>query len=298
LPVSGVEIPPGRLRARNAPRNGYYYPRIMRPTHSKETPSVHQQLGEFLRKRREGSNPQDFGIVAQDRRRTPGLRREEVAELSGISVDWYVRLEQGRESLPSKATIDRLANALHFSATERAHILHLALGNTGRVFKRETVPPHLETLIHGLSTAAYVVGARRDLLSWNKAATDLFRDFSKVPVARRNTLLQIFTSPEVRSRYPRWEEEAHSALEDFRLSYDFWSHSPEFNALVDELRTASREFATWWRTHQIRPKPSGRKLMLHPRYGRIAVVYSTFQTNDNPDLRLILYSRATAVGSR
>jgi transcriptional regulator with XRE-family HTH domain len=268
----------------------------MQPTHSKGTPSVHQQLGELLRQRRETSNPRDFGITAGGRRRTPGLRREEVAELTGISVDWYVRLEQGRESLPSRATVEKLAEALHFSATERAHILRLTLGSTGRVFKRESVPPHVATLVEGLSTPAYVVGARRDLLCWNEAAIELFRDFSKIPVAKRNTLLQMFTSPEVRSRYPRWEDEARSALEDFRLTYDFWSHSPEFNALVDELRTDSREFARWWKAHQIRPKPSGRKLITHPRYGRVTVVYSTFQSNENPDLRLVLYDGVEGCG--
>jgi MmyB-like transcription regulator ligand binding domain len=104
---------------------------------------------------------------------------------------------------------------------------------------------------------AYVVGARCDLLCWNTEATELFRDFSKVPIAKRNTLLQMFTSSEVRSRYPKWEDEARSALESFRLTYDFWSHCPEFNALVDDLRTQSREFARWWKAHKIRPKPSG-----------------------------------------
>jgi hypothetical protein len=115
-----------------------------------------------------------------------------------------------------------------------------------------------------------------------------------VPVERRNTLLQMFTSLEVRSRYPGWEHEARSALEDFRLTYDVWSHAPQFNALVDGLRMESREFADWWKSHHIRPKPSGRKVMLHPRYRRIKVLYSTFQSNDNPDLRLILYSKAAS----
>jgi transcriptional regulator with XRE-family HTH domain len=221
------------------------------------------------------------------------LRREEVAELAGISVDWYVRLEQGRESLPSKATVERLAQALQLGAVERAHILRLALGSTGRTFKRETVPAHLAALVQELSMPAYIIGARCDLLCWNLAAVDLFRDFSKVPVAKRNTLLQMFTSPEVRSRYPRWEEEARSALENFRIAYDFWSHSPEFNALIDELHAKSREFARWWKSHEIRPKPSGKKVLTHPRLGRVTVLYSTFQANDNPDLRLVLYGNMT-----
>jgi transcriptional regulator with XRE-family HTH domain len=185
----------------------------MQPTRSKATSSVHQQLGEFLRQRRETSNPQEFGIVASDRRRTPGLRREEVAELSGISVDWYVRLEQGRESLPSKATVEKLAEALRFSATERAHILHLTLGSTGRVFKRETVPPHVATLVEGLSTPAYVVGARRDLLCWNESATELFRDFAKIHLrceattrggrTRRALRSKTSASPTISGRTPR-----------------------------------------------------------------------------------------------
>jgi MmyB-like transcription regulator ligand binding domain len=106
-------------------------------------------------------------------------------------------------------------------------------------------------------------------------------------------LLQLFTSPEVRSRYPKWEEEARSALESFRVTYDSWSHSPEFNALVGELRTESSEFARWWKAHEIHSKPSGRKVMVHPNLGRVSVVYSTFQANDNPDLRLVLYGKMT-----
>jgi transcriptional regulator with XRE-family HTH domain len=275
-----------------------HYPMIVRTKNSRGGPSVHQQLGDFLRRRRESLNPRDVGIVASGRRRTPGLRREEVAELAGISVDWYVRLEQGRESLPSKATVEKLAEALHLSATERAHVSRLALGTTGRVFKRETVPAYLATLVEELSTPAYVVGARCDLLCWNTAATELFRDFSKVPIAKRNTLLQMFTSSEVRSRYPKWGDEARSALESFRLTYDFWSHRTEFNALVDELRAQSREFARWWKAHKVRPRPSGRKLMMHPTFGRVTVIYSTFQANDNPDLRLIVYGGMTPVNGR
>ncbi len=265
------------------------YPRIVQGNRTQRTTSVHEQLGEFLRQRRERSDPAAFGIGDVGRRRTPGLRREEVAELAGISVDWYVRLEQGRESLPSKATVDRLSAGLRLNATERAHVLRLALGTSGRAFKRETVPAHMATLVQELPTPAYVIGARHDLLCWNAAAVELFRDFSKVPVARRNTLLQLFTSPEVRSRYPKWEDEARSALESFRVTYDFWSHSPDFNALVDELVRESPDFARWWRAHEIRPRPSGKKVMMHPKLGRITVIYSTFQTNDNPDMRLVLY---------
>lgn len=284
------------LRADGRGRNGLGYPRIVQDTRRVTSKSVHEQLGEFLRQRRERSDPGEFGFKDAGRRRTPGLRREEVAELAGISTDWYVRLEQGRESLPSKATVEKLAEALRLSAAERAHVLRLAVGSTGRVFKREAVPPHLAALIEELPTPAYVVGARCDLLCWNKAAVDLFRDFSKIPLPRRNTLLQLFTSPEVRNRYPKWEEEARSALESFRITYDFWSHSPEFNELVDQLNRESPEFARWWKAHEVRPKPSGKKVMTHPKHGRITLLYSTFQANDNPDLRLVLYAGMQRTG--
>jgi transcription regulator MmyB-like protein len=169
-------------------------------------------------------------------------------------------------------------------------MLRLALGSTGRTFRRETVPPHLAALVEELPSPAYIIGARCDLRCWNRPAVELFRDFSKIPVPQRNTLLQLFTSPEVRSRHPRWEEDARSALESFRITYGFRSHSPEFNELVDELRAASREFARWWNAHEIRRRPSGKKLMTHPKLGRLTVFYSTFQANDNPDLRLVLYT--------
>lgn len=200
--------------------------------------------------------------------------------------------------MPSRTTVDALAAALRLGESDHAHLLRLAVGTsskTGKAWKRETVPAHLAALVRDQSTPAYVIGARCDLLVWNDAATDLFRDFAKVPIAERNTLLQLFVSPEVRARYPRWEEEARGALESFRITFDEWSHAPEFQALVDRLVRESADFARWWRTHEIRPRPSGRKTMNHPRLGRIRVTYSTFQTNDDPNLRLVLYGAPTGV---
>ncbi|HEY0713192.1 MAG TPA: helix-turn-helix transcriptional regulator [Polyangia bacterium] len=269
--------------------NGLGYPRLVSSKPTSKSLTIHEQIGAFLRKRRERADPADFGVQAGARRRTPGLRREEVAERAGISVDWYMRLEQGRESLPSKATVESLAKALRLTQTEHAHLLRLANGSSGRPFERETVPPLLEKLVCGISSPADIVGARSDLLCWNAASVELFRDFGQIPIEERNTLYQLFTSAQVRSRYPDWEEEARSALESFRITYDFWSHAPEFNALVDQLCEASVEFGRWWNAHEVRPKYLGRKVMIHPKLGPISVAYSTFQSSDNPDLRLVLY---------
>jgi transcriptional regulator with XRE-family HTH domain len=143
--------------------------------------NVSKQLGDFLRQRREKMDPATLKIPKRSRRRTPGLRREEAAELAGISVDWYARLEQGRESLPSQGTVNALANALKLTASERAHLTKLAIGHSGRVFRRETVPENLKSLVSSLTTPAYVLGVRFDILFWNQASVDLFGDFAAIP---------------------------------------------------------------------------------------------------------------------
>jgi transcriptional regulator with XRE-family HTH domain len=259
------------------------------------TASNSKQLGEFLRRRRERLNPRDCGFSASARRRTPGLRREEVAERSGISVDWYIRLEQGRDSLPSRGTADALSKALKLSPTDRAHLLRLASPGSGRAFTKEVAPPHLVTLIKSLDTPAYVIGARFDLLCWNRKAVELFRDYSKIPEPRRNSLYQMFTAPEMKERYPEWEREARSLLESFRATFDFWSDAPEFVALVEELKSLSPEFRRWWKEHGVRLQPSGEKLMRRPGLGLVKMSYATFQCNDNPDLRLVAYGKPVRV---
>ena len=254
-----------------------------------------KQLGEFLRRRRERLNPGDFGLPAGARRRTPGLRREEVAERSGISVDWYVRLEQGRDSLPSRATAEALSKALKLGPADRAHLIRLASPAPSHTFVKETAPPNLVALVEGLNTPAYVIGARLDLLCWNKKAVELFRDYSKIPEPKRNSLYQMFTAPEMRERYPEWEREARSLLESFRATFDFWSDAPEFVGLVEELKSLSAEFRRWWKEHGIRLQPSGEKLARHPKLGLIRMSYATFQCNDNPDLRLVAYGKPVPV---
>jgi transcriptional regulator with XRE-family HTH domain len=259
------------------------------------TASHSKQLGEFLRRRRERLTPRDCGLPASARRRTPGLRREEVAERSGISVDWYIRLEQGRDSLPSKATAEGLSRALKLGPTDRAHLFRLASPETPRTFTKETAPRNLVALVEGLNTPAYVVGARFDLLCWNRKAVELFRDYSKIPESKRNSLYQMFTAPEMKARYPEWESEARGLLESFRATFDFWSDAPEFVTLAEELKSLSPEFRRWWKEHGIRLQPSGEKLMNHPKRGLIRMSYATFQCNDNPDIRLVAYGEPVRV---
>jgi transcriptional regulator with XRE-family HTH domain len=252
--------------------------------------TVNKQLGDFLRERRLRLTPQSLGLPGGGRRRTPGLRREEVAALAGISSDWYVRLEQGRHSPPSQATVEALARGMKLSAVDRAHLIKLALKRTGPDFRREMVPKTVENVIRRLSSPAYIVGARQDMLCWNQAAVTMFRDYSKIPVRERNTLFQMFTNPALRVMFPDWRHEARSMLENFRRTYDLWAHAPEFNELVDEISARSLEFRRWWASHGVGLKASGEKT-IESRLGTIKLSYATFSVVENSDLKLIVYTK-------
>lgn len=152
------------------------------------------EFGDFLRSRRAKLNPKSVGLPDGRRRRAPGLRREEVAELAGFGVDWYVRLEQGRAVSPSITTIDALARALRLSKVEHAHLRALASGVNWRAFFRETVPAALRSLVESLNQPAYITGRRWDVLAWNKVAADIFA-FDRLAEEDRNILVCILLNP-------------------------------------------------------------------------------------------------------
>ena len=157
------------------------------------------ELGDFLRSRRARLQPAKAGLVDGKRRRTPGLRREEVAERAGISTDWYVRLEQGRMVSPSRTTVDALARGLELNSQEHAHLRQLAGHSATQGFVRETVPETIRRIVAGLSYPAYVTGQRWDVLAWNDAAVELFCDFGALPEAdRKHAVVRV-----CRSAFPR-----------------------------------------------------------------------------------------------
>src|SRR5215470_7703713 len=151
------------------------------------------ELGDFLRSRRERLTPKAVGLPLGRRRRTPGLRREEVAELAGIGVDWYIRLEQGRSVSPSVTTVDALARALRLSKAEHGHLRALTRHADRRAFVRETVPGPLRRMVEGLNQPAYITGRRWDVLAWNEAAEEIFA-FGRLPEGDRNTLISVLTT--------------------------------------------------------------------------------------------------------
>jgi transcriptional regulator with XRE-family HTH domain len=253
------------------------------------------ELGDFLRARRSRLSPESLGLTRQRRRRTPGLRREEVAELAGIGVDWYIRLEQGRPVTPSAGTIDALARALKLTELEHQHLRALAGGGGGRPFQSETPPPSLFHLVRSLTQPAYVTGRRRDLLAWNAAADDIF-GFDQLDDDQRNILVSMLTVPRSRDLFgPSWAEEAQRMVAQFRATHDLWAGDPAFVVLLARLRAGCPEFDAWWERHDVRRPMSGRKTLYHPARGVIAFDHASFQANDDPGLKLVIYTPVAAV---
>jgi transcriptional regulator with XRE-family HTH domain len=251
------------------------------------------ELGDFLRSRRERLVPAALGLPDGRRRRTPGLRREEVAELAGIGVDWYVRLEQGRAVRPSVATIDALAQALRLDPAERTHLRALARSPRHRAFTRETVPGAVRRMIASLAQPAYVTGRRWDVLAWNAAAAGVITDFGQLPEEDRNVLTWMLTDPAARLRFgPGWADEAQRMVAQFRATHDLWARDPAFEALMARLRAGSPEFVAWWESHDIRRSMAGQKVFYYPDRGPLRFEYVTFQANDDPALKLAIYTPA------
>jgi transcriptional regulator with XRE-family HTH domain len=249
------------------------------------------ELADFLRTRRARLAPPPTGRARL--RRTPGLRREEVAERAGISTDWYVRLEQGRAVSPSPATVDALARALELDAQEHAHLRTLAARLPARAFAGETVPQPIRRIVEGLPHPAYVTGRRWDLLAWNDAAIHVFCDFGALPKPERNLLHFVFADARARALFgDGWTEAARAMLAQFRATHDLWAGDPGFAELVGRLRHASPDFSAWWQQHDIRAPASGRKTLHHPEHGILRYDHASFQANDDPALKLVMYTPA------
>lgn len=254
--------------------------------------AVHSELGEFLRSRRDRLTPQAVGLPAGQRRRTPGLRREEVAQLAGIGVAWYIRLEQGQAVSPSTSTVDALARALRLNPVEHAHLRALTRNAERRPFEPEVVPAGLRQAVQALNLPAYVTGRRWDVLAWNQAAAEIFA-FDRVAEADRNTLIQVLTNPKTRQLFgASWANEARRMVAQFRATHDLWAGEPAFLALIERLRAGCPEFAGWWDAHDLREMVSGAKSISHPRKGALNLQYVSLQPADDPGLRLVIYSPA------
>lgn len=249
-----------------------------------------EQLATFLRSRRERLAPADAGLVAGPRRRTPGLRREEVAQLSGVSHTWYTWLEQGRDITVSRQVIDSLARALQLPAAERRHLFALADEPLPADLAPTPVSPTLQRLVDALDPhPAYLLSPCWDLLAWNAAEAGLIGDPARLPAAERNILWLLFTDPAMRQLLVDWRGEAQRLLAQYRAVAGQHAGDPRFETLTTALSAASDDFRRWWDRHDIAGFQPARKQFDHPRLGRLTLDYVKLAAVDAPDIKLVTY---------
>jgi transcriptional regulator with XRE-family HTH domain len=256
----------------------------------------HSPLGAYLKDRRNRLDPAAFGF-SSTRRRTPGLRREEVAQRANISPTWYTWLEQGRGGTPSADVLNRIAGGLMLTEPERAHLFMLGLGHPPEVKYKapEGVTPRLQRLLDALEVSpAIIKTATWDVVAWNRAAAVVLTDYSTLPPAQRNILRLIFCDPRIRAAQVDWEDMAPSVVGAFRADAARAGAASEVGQLVDELCTLSSEFAALWRDNDVRVHGEGTKRLRHATLGLIELEYSGFAVDGRPDLGMIVYNPATS----
>lgn len=252
-------------------------------------------LGSYLKDRRTKLDPAAFGI-ALTRRRTPGLRREEVAQRANVSATWYTWLEQGRGGAPSADVLERIARALLLTDIEREHLFLLGLGRPPEVRYQtsEGVTPRLQRVLDALESSPSVIKtATWDVVAWNRAAAAALIDYGALAPDQRNLLRLIFCDPRVRAAQFDWENAARFVVGAFRADAARAGATGQVGALVDELCRLSPEFEAMWRDHDVRAHGEGVKHLRHPIAGAIAFEYSTFAVDGRPDLSLVIYNPAT-----
>jgi transcriptional regulator with XRE-family HTH domain len=253
------------------------------------------ELGEFLRSRRARLDPEKLGLRhLGGRRRVPGLRREELAQLAGVSVDHYVRLEQGRTLHFSDAVLDAVARALQLDDVERAHLHRLARPAQDAECApagRQEVRPGLRRLLEmSADVPAYVVGRGTDVLAWNALAAALITDFGALPVRLRNLARLIFLDEGIRSLYADWRGKASDVVAYLRLDAGRHPGDPATAALVAELSAASADFRELWAEHRLKDKTHGRYVYRHPVVGELDLGFETLRLPDDPDQALVAHT--------
>lgn len=251
------------------------------------------ELSEFLRTRRARLKPEDVGLPEFGRRRVPGLRREELAQLAGVSVAYYTRLEQGNGRNVSAEVLDAIARALRLSDAEHAHLTHLAKPKQHKkkpAARTEQVRPALRQLLDSIDgVPAYISGRRSDILAWNRMAAALFGDWSELPVQERNWARLVFLRPEYRELFVEWDQKASDMVSYLRMDAGCHSDDPLLAALVGELSVKSEEFRRLWATHDVKEKTYGVKHLRHPLVGELTLNFESFRLSDGTEQVLITY---------
>ncbi len=261
-----------------------------------DLPDTENLLGTYLRDRRARLDPSVLGF-ARERRRTPGLRREEVAQRANISPTWYTWLEQGRGGAPSADVLDRIARALMLTEVEREHLFLLGLGRPPEAHyrKNDSVTPRLQRVLDALEPSpALIRTATWDVIAWNQAATIMLADYGSLPPEERNILRFIFLDPRARAAQYDWESVARFALGSFRVDAARAGAAAQIEPFVAELCRISPEFRAMWRDNDVRGiHGEAVKHIRHPVLGPLAFEYSAFSVDGRTDLSMIVYNPAT-----
>ncbi|MEU5319406.1 helix-turn-helix transcriptional regulator [Streptomyces sp. NPDC021056] len=252
------------------------------------------ELSEFLRTRRARLKPEDVGLPDFGRhRRVPGLRREELAQLAGVSVAYYTRLEQGNGRNVSAEVLDAISRALRLTDAEHAHLTHLAKPKqhkkkqTGRTQQVRGALLQLLDSIEGVP--AYISGRRSDILAWNRMAAAVFGDWSALPPQDRNWARMVFLRPEYRDLFVEWESKATDIVSYLRMDAGCHPDDPRLSALVGELSVKSEVFRRLWATHDVKEKGYGVKHFRHPLVGDLSLSFESFRLSDDSEQMLITY---------
>lgn len=253
-----------------------------------------EDLREFLRSRRARLQPEDVGIrPSAGARRVAGLRREELAHLAGVSVDYYVRLEQGRSLNPSEEVLDAISRALQLGDAERAHLFDLAKPSAAR--RRPARPQRvrpgvlqlMDSLVH---QAAFVLGRRMDVLASNRLAKALLTDFEALPARERNMIRWMFYDETTRVLYPEWEKIASELVGVLRVDAGRHPDDPQLSELVGDLAVRSDDFRRWWAAHPVGERNFGSKRFHHPVVGDLTVDFEALALTGDPDQTLFIYT--------
>ncbi len=258
---------------------------------------VNREIADFLKRSRAQCDPEQAGLPPDGRvRRVPGLRREEVARLAGVSADYYARLEQGRPITPSPAVIEAIGHALGLDEAGLAHLKDLvgitAARPPARPLSTQRLRPGLHQLLDSLDNVvpALILGRRSAVLGANRMASALFADFEAMPAAERNYTRWLFLDQDARELFVDWEAQARAAVENLRLDAVRASDRQATQALVAELRQLSDDFDHWWRQHHVHQRTHGSKRLRHPLVGELTVQYETLSFPGDSETTLFLYT--------
>ncbi|GAA1415484.1 helix-turn-helix transcriptional regulator [Kitasatospora putterlickiae] len=254
------------------------------------------ELSEFLRSRRARLRPADVGLPDYGgRRRVPGLRREELAQLAGVSTAYYVRLEQGHGENVSTAVLDAIARALRLDAAEREHLLRITrparrAAGRARAARPQQVRPELQRFLDAMDgVPAYVLGRRLDVIAWNRLGNALIGDIAALPPEQRNLAWLVFLDETARELFVDWEGKATDLVGMLRLDAGRDPDDPRLAALIGELSVKSEDFRRLWAAHNVQDKGHGVKELSHPVVGRLSLRYETFRPAGDPDQVLVAY---------